>query len=240
MIATKKVLCYTIIMKKLFTENGISITPEQYDLFEKYYEILVSYNQKVNVTAITEKKDVFIKHFIDSTLVNKKLIGANLLDVGSGGGFPAIPIKILRDDISVTMLEATNKKCDFLRLVIKELNLKNISVICARAEDLAKNTIFREKFDITTARAVARLNTLLEYVLPFNRVGGKFYAFKSLLVEEEIKECNNALKILGGKVGEVINYDLYENKRSIVVIDKEKSTPIKYPRGNGKERKNPL
>jgi 16S rRNA (guanine527-N7)-methyltransferase len=227
-------------MKNLFIENGINITDKQYELFEKYYEILVSYNQKVNVTAITEKKDVFIKHFIDSILSTDKLIGENLLDVGSGGGFPAIPIKIIRDDISVLMLEATNKKCEFLRLVISELGLKNINVICGRAEDLAKNADYREKFDITTARAVARLNTLLEYVLPFNKVGGNFYAFKSLLVEEEIKESQNALKILGGKISEVKNYDLYENKRSIVIINKEKSTPIKYPRGNGKERKNPL
>ncbi len=227
-------------MKNLFLENGINISDKKYELFEKYYEILVSYNQKVNVTAITEKKDVFVKHFIDSILSTDKLIGENLLDVGSGGGFPAIPIKIIRDDISVTMLEATNKKCEFLRLVISELGLKNINVICGRAEDLAKNADYREKFDITTARAVARLNTLLEYVLPFNKVGGNFYAFKSLLVEEEIKESQNALKILGGKISEVVNYDLYENKRSIVIINKEKSTPIKYPRGNGKERKNPL
>ena len=227
-------------MKKLFIENGINLTDKQYEMFEKYYEILVSYNQKVNVTAITEKREVFIKHFIDSILSTEKLIGANLLDVGSGGGFPAIPIKIMRDDINVTMLEATNKKCDFLKLVISELGLKNINVICGRAEDLAKKEKYREKFDITTARAVARLNTLLEYVLPFNKVGGKFFAFKSILVEEEIKESQNALTVLGGKVTEIKNYDLYENKRSIVIIDKEKSTPSKYPRGNGKERKSPL
>lgn len=233
-------MCYTKNMKNLFLENNVYINDKQYELFEKYYEILVSYNQKVNVTAITEKKDVFIKHFIDSVLSTQKLIGENLLDVGSGGGFPAIPIKILRDDLSVTMLEATNKKCEFLRLVISELSLKNINVICGRAEDLAKKEEFREKFDITTARAVARLNTLLEYVLPFNKVGGKFYAFKSISSSEEIVESENALKILGGKVSEVLDYDLYENKRSIIIIDKITKTPIKYPRGNGKERKNPL
>lgn len=227
-------------MKNLFLENGICVTDKQYELFEKYYEILVSYNQKVNVTAITEKKDVFIKHFIDSILSTEKLIGENLLDVGSGGGFPAIPIKIIREDLNVTLLEATNKKCEFLRLVINELGLQNINVICGRAEDFAKKEEFREKFDITTARAVARLNTLLEYVLPFNKVGGKFFAFKSLSSSEEIVESENALKVLGGKVSEVLNYDLYENKRSIIVIDKITKTPIKYPRGNGKERKNPL
>ncbi len=233
-------MCYTKNMKNLFLENNVYINDKQYELFEKYYEILVSYNQKVNVTAITEKKDVFIKHFIDSVLSTQKLIGENLLDVGSGGGFPAIPIKILRDDLSVTMLEATNKKCEFLRLVISELGLKNINVICGRAEDLAKKEEFREKFDITTARAVARLNTLLEYVLPFNKVGGKFYAFKSISSSEEIVESENALKILGGKVSEVLDYDLYENKRSIIIVDKISKTPSKYPRGNGKERKNPL
>ncbi len=233
-------ICYTTFMKNLFLDCGINITDKQYELFEKYYEILVSYNQKVNVTAIIEKKEVFIKHFVDSVLNVDKLKGGYLLDVGSGGGFPAIPIKILRDDLDITMLEATNKKCEFIKLVIKELGLKNIRVICSRAEDLAKLKEHRERYDICTARAVARLNTLLEYVLPFTKVGGKFYAYKSVQGNEEILESKNALNILGGRVEEVLEYKIFDNIRNIIVINKEKQTPIKYPRGNGKERKNPL
>lgn len=226
-------------MEKLFNKYGIKINKEQLEKFEKYYNILVEYNKKVNLTAITEKEQVYIKHFIDSGKVVDKLNGYSLLDVGSGGGFPAIPIKILNSDIKVTMLEATGKKCEFLNYVIKELNLEKIEVINGRAEELAKLDNYREKYDICTARAVARLNVLCEYCMPFVKVGGKFISLKGD-AEEEIIEAKNAIKVLGGIVDKTHNFLLEDAKRTIIEIKKEKNTPSNYPRGQGKERKKPL
>ncbi len=226
-------------MKKHFLEYGIDLSNKQIESFEKYYDLLVFYNSKFNLTAITEREEVIKKHFIDSALGVDNLVGNKLIDIGSGGGFPAIPIKIMKNDLSVILLEATGKKCEFLKTVIKELNLENIEVINNRAETLAKDVLFREKFDLCTARAVARLNTLLEYCMPFIKVGGNFVAYKGD-VEEELKQATNAIKLLGGKEKEVKSYTLDGAKRSLVIIEKIKSTDKKYPRGNGKERKNPL
>lgn len=226
-------------MKNLFLKYGIEISDEKLAKFEKYYELLVYYNSKFNITAITDKEDVYKKHFIDSllgiTLFNK----GTLLDVGSGGGFPAIPLKIINENLSVTLLEATGKKCEFLRTVINELGLININVINDRAELISKVDKYRENFDYVTARAVARLNTLCEYCMPFVKVGGSFIAFKGD-AEEELLEAQNAIKILGGEVEKVINTSLDDAKRTFIKINKVKPTPPKYPRGNGKERKNPL
>lgn len=226
-------------MKKIFNDFGINLTENQLEKFNKYYNLLVEYNNKFNITAITEKKEVCVKHFIDSILATSYFKCGKLLDVGSGGGFPAIPLKIMLDELDVTMLEATGKKCEFLKEVISQLNLKNISVINGRAEDLAKDTLYREKFDYCTARAVARLNTLCEYCMPFVKVNGKFISYKGE-ASEEILEANNAIKVLGGRLESENNYLLEDAKRCIVVIEKVCSTPLKYPRGNGKERKNPL
>ena len=192
-----------------------------------------------NITTITDREEVYKKHFIDSVLGVDSFCGKTLIDIGSGGGFPAIPIKIIKEDLEVVLLEATGKKCNFLNAVIKELNLKNIKVINDRAEILAKDNNFREKFDLCSARAVARLNTLCEYCLPFVKVGGKFISYKAN-IEDEIKESLNAIKILGGKVKNITEYTLDDAKRNIIEIEKIKTTDKKYPRGNGKERKNPL
>ena len=226
-------------MKSYFEKYNIIIDDERLKKFEKYYELLVYYNSKFNLTAITEREEVIIKHFVDSAIGVDKLSTGKLIDVGSGGGFPAIPIKIMRPDIEVTMLEATGKKCEFLKTVVKELNLEKTQVINIRAEDAAKNAVYRECFDFCTARAVARLNTLLEYCLPFVKVGGKFVAYKGD-AEEEIKEAENAIKILGGKIKESYFYELDGAKRALITVEKVKNTPPKYPRGNGKERKSPL
>lgn len=226
-------------MKNLFLEYGIDLDKEQQEKFEKYYELLVFYNKKFNITAITEKEEVIKKHFIDSALGKELLTKRMLIDVGAGGGFPSIPLKILNDKLNMTLLEATGKKCEFLKTVIKELNLDNVEVINKRAEDLAKDLNYREKFDYCVARAVARLNTLSEYCLPFVKIGGNFISYKGDC-SEELKESQNAIKILGGKVKEVKNFLLDGAKRDIVIIEKIKSTENKYPRGNGKERKNPL
>ena len=226
-------------MEKLFVEKDINLKKEQVDKFNKYYEMLVFYNNQFNITAITEKEDVYKKHFIDSILGAEKICGKTLLDVGSGGGFPALPLKIVKEDISLTMLEATGKKCEFLTNVKDELNLENVCVINGRAEEFAKNANFREKFDCVTARAVARLNILAEYCMPFVKVGGRFVSYKGDAVEE-IEEAKSAITALGGKIVEVIEYDLYGAKRTLVVIEKVKSTDSKYPRSNGAIRKKPL
>lgn len=226
-------------MKKLFNDCGINITEEQLELFEKYYQLLVTYNERFNITAITERQEVFVKHFVDSVIGVDKLKSGQLIDIGSGGGFPAVAIKIMRPDINVTMIEATGKKCTFLEAVIKELNLKNICVINGRAEELSRQEIYREKYDICTARAVARLNVLCEYCMPFVKVGGIFLAYKGN-AEEEILEAKNAIEILGGKLNKVDNYTVVDNSRELVYIDKIKPTDKKYPRGRGKERKSPL
>ena len=224
-------------MEKLFVDKNINLTKEQVDKFFSYYEMLVFYNNKFNITAITEKEEVYKKHFIDSALGVDKICGKALLDIGSGGGFPAIPLKIMNDGINLTMLEATGKKCEFLNAIKDELELSNVTVINGRAEELAKNTAFREKYDTVTARAVARLNILAEYCMPFIKVGGRFVAYKGDATEE-IKEAENAIKNLGGKIKEVVEYDLFGAKRTL--IEKIKSTDIKYPRSNGAIRKKPL
>ena len=228
-------------MEKLFLSYGIKVSNEQLLSFEKYYQLLIHYNSMFNLTAITEREEVYKKHFVDSIINVDKLVGEKLIDVGSGGGFPALPIKIMRPELKVTLLEATGKKCEFLKAVVKELNLKDVTVLNGRAEDFAKKIEYRENFDICTARAVARLNTLCEYCMPFVKVGGNFVSFKGN-ADEEIKEAENAVKVLGGRYGEIKNYTLpfEEGKRTVIKIEKINNTPSLYPRGNGKERKNPL
>lgn len=226
-------------MRKMFEKFNIFISEEKIEKFENYYNLLIEYNKKFNLTAIIEREEVILKHFIDSVLGVDKVFGDKLIDVGSGGGFPAIPLKIMRDDVMLTMLEATGKKCEFLKAVVDKLELKNVTVLNGRAEEIAKNEIYREKFDTCTARAVARLNSLCEYCMPFVKKGGLFLAYKGE-AEEEIIEAKNAIKILGGTLDSVQNFDLIGAKRQIVCIKKCKNTPLIYPRGNGKERKKPL
>ena len=226
-------------MNQLFEQYNIKISDSEYRQFEKYYALLCEYNEKFNITAITDKNEVFLKHFIDSALGLEFFKGSNFIDIGSGGGFPALPILILNKNIHGTLLEATGKKCEFLNVVIKELGLSNATVINGRAEELAIKPEFRERFDLVSARAVARLNTLSEYCIPFIKVGGKFIAYKGD-ADDEIVEAKNAIKILGAQVERVEKYELDGAKRTLIEIQKIIHTDKKYPRGRGKERKNPL
>lgn len=226
-------------MKNLFKDYGIVIEDIQKDRFSAYYKLLKEYNEKFNLTAITEEKEVYVKHFIDSALAVELLKGDTLIDVGSGGGFPSLPIKIIKPEIKVTLLEATEKKCEFLNVVIKELGLEGTEVICGRAEDYAKKEEYREKFDISTARAVARLNILAEYCLPFVKKGGIFVSYKGD-ADEEIKEAEKAVKLLGGKIITQDKYVLDGAKRTLVIAEKQKSTDAKYPRSNARIRNKPL
>ena len=225
--------------KELFKKYNLNITEENMLLFNNYYLDLIEKNKVMNLTAITEKEEVYLKHFVDSVLPIKDIKkNANVLDIGTGAGFPGIPLKILENSLNITLLDSLNKRIEFLKEEIKKLNLNNITAIHSRAEDYAN--VSRETFDYVVSRAVARLNTLLEYCLPFVKIGGMFIAYKSLSAEEEIKECSNALKILGGKIEKLEKIDLEGNLRTIIYIKKVKETPKKYPRGQNKPKNNPL
>jgi 16S rRNA (guanine527-N7)-methyltransferase len=187
-------------------------------------------------------EDVYIKHFLDSVVGEKWFFkGANVIEIGSGGGFPSIPLKILRDDLKFTLVESTQKKCNHLVQTVDKLGLKDVKVMNIRAEDGGKDKALREKFDCVCARAVARLNTLCEYCLPFVKKGGRFIAYKGEC-KEELEEAKKAIFVLGGEVEKVEEFCLPDGagKRSLIVIKKVKNTPVLYPRGNGKERKRPI
>ena len=218
------------------------IMGEKRDLFEKFREMLLEYNQKYNLTAILEEKDVYYKHFLDSAAgVDLFKQGANVAEIGSGAGFPSMVLKILRPDLKFSLFESVGKKCEFLRAVVDNFGFKDVHIYNIRAEDGARDEKFRERFDFVTARAVARMNTLSEYCLPFVKVGGKFIAYKSGDITE-INEAKTAYKELGAKLVDVKEYALPEGygDRVLAVVEKVKNTPKKYPRGQGKERKNPL
>ncbi len=227
-------------MFEYIREKGIILNEIEEKKLKNFENLLIEWNNKFNLTSIKDSKGIEIKHFEDS-LQGEKLFPINkkVVEVGSGGGFPSIPLMIKRSDLKFTLIESTGKKCEFLTNVVDNLNLK-AKIINKRAEEVGKSNL-RESFDIVTARAVASLNTLCEYCLPLIKVGGLFIAYKSVN-EEEIELANNAINILGGKVIDVYNYNLSENlgERVIYVIKKVKNTPIIYPRGNGKERSKPL
>ena len=226
-------------MLEILKEYGIN--EDKLIKFEKFKNLLKEWNGKFNLTSILDDKEIEIKHFLDSVKGEKYFTkNANVVEVGSGGGFPSIPLMIVREDLNFTLIESTGKKCEFLKFVINELNL-NGKVFNIRAEDAGKSQEFREKFDIVTARAVARLNTLSEYCIPLIKKGGLFIAYKGEDNGEEI-ESQNAFKLLGAKHKIKDKYLLFnnENERTIHVIEKIENTPSKYPRGNGKERSKPL
>lgn len=220
-------------------EKEIVKNKEKLDAFRA---LLLEYNQKYNLTTILEEKDVYYKHFLDSAAgMDLFTQGAHVAEIGSGAGFPSMVLKLLREDLSFDLFESVGKKCEFLRAVVDNFALKNVHIYNLRAEDGAKDPKFREKYDFVTARAVARMNTLSEYCLPFVKKGGKFIAYKSGDTTE-IEEAQNAYKTLGGKLINVIEYSLPEDygDRVLAVVEKVKPTPPRYPRGQGKERKNPL
>lgn len=230
------------LLKELADIIEIGLTEKQISDFMNYKKMLIETNKYMNLTAIVEDKEVILKHFIDSLTINK-YIGNNssLIDVGTGAGFPGIPIKIIRDDVDVTLLDSLNKRLKFLNEVIKELGLKKIKTVHGRAEDLAHQVEFREKFDHVTARAVANLSTLAEFCLPFVKVGGCFICMKGTL-SEELDEAKKAIDILGGEIVSVDRFLLpgTDIERNIVVIEKKKETANKYPRKAGTPAKEPI
>lgn len=226
-------------------ELGLDITKKQEDQFLKYYEILVETNKVMNLTAITELDEVIVKHFIDSLLIVKSIDMNqcnNLIDVGTGAGFPGIPIKIMFPNINVTLLDSLNKRLKFLNNVIEELKLSNIDTVHGRAEDLGHNSNYREQFDLCVSRAVANLSTLSEYCIPFVKINGKFVSYKSSVSSEEIMESEKAIKVLGGKIisKDILELPCSDMKRTLVVINKIKSVSKKYPRRAGIPSKEPI
>lgn len=230
------------LLKDLSQKININLSEDEIKKFFDYKEILIETNKSLNLTAITEDREVIIKHFIDSLTINKYITpGAKLIDVGTGAGFPGIPVKIIRSDIDVVLLDSLNKRLNFLNNVIDKLNLKDIKTLHGRAEEVGQNKDFRECFDISTARAVANLSTLSELCLPFVKVGGIFICMKGNDISE-VEEAKNAIEILGGKIEQIENFKLPDSdiERNIIIIKKIKPTPNKYPRKPGTPAKEPI
>lgn len=229
-----------VFLKELEGINE-TIQEEQIENFYKYMKLLQEWNEKINLTAIIEDKEIITKHFIDSITINKYLKEKyNIIDVGTGAGFPGIPIKIINKELEVKLLDSLNKRINFLNEVIRECNLEKIETIHSRIEDFAINN--KEKYDVATSRAVARLVVLLEYLLPVVKKDGICICMKSNKADEEIKEAQKALEILGGKVEKVEKFNLpgTDNERTIIIIRKIKNTPKNYPRKAGIPAKKPL
>ncbi len=238
-------VCYTKNRMKDFNilqEKYLKvITDEKRESYQIFREMLLKYNKMYNLTAITDEKEVIYKHFLDSLMGESYFLkGANVCEVGSGAGFPSIPLKIFRDDLSFTLIESTGKKCEFLKAVVDKLSLNGVQIKNIRAEDGARSEL-RESFDVCCARAVARLNTLAEYCMPYVKKGGVMIAYKGR-ADEEVLEGKKAISLLGGGKISTYSYEMQEQmgSRTIVVAEKVNATPQKYPRGNGKERSAPI
>lgn len=236
-------------MKEISSKEGFELSEHQLNQLDKYAELLVDWNTKINLTGITEPNEIAMKHFLDSFLLSKGYelsIGesipknSTLIDVGTGAGFPAIPMKILRDDIQITLLDSLNKRINFLNEVTNTIKVDSIA-IHGRAEEVAHKSEYREKYDIATARAVAKLSELCEYCLPFVKVGGYFIALKGRDIEEEVSQSQNAIKTIGGSLVKIQQFTLGDDmNREIVVIKKISQTNVKYPRNGGQMKKKPL
>ena len=230
-------------MKTNMEKINIELTDLQVEQFFTYMNLLIEWNKKINLTSIIEPKDIIIKHFVDCGTILKYLKkGETIIDIGTGAGFPGIPLKILNETLKVTLVDSLNKRINFLNEVCEQLKLENVKLIHARAEDLAQNGEYREKFDKSVSRAVANLSTLSEYDLPFVKKNGQMIAMKGFDIEEEVQNSKKAINILGGKITEINKFSLIDtdNKRSVVVIDKVKPTPKQFPRKAGKPLKEPI
>lgn len=226
-------------------EIGIEITDKPLQKLLTFKEILLDWNERINLTTITEEKDVYIKHFIDSaTCLKTGYIkeGMKLIDVGTGAGFPGVPIKILSQNVHMTLLDSLNKRITYLHEVVEKLGLQDVELIHGRAEEVASSAKYREKYDIALSRAVAAMNVLCEYCLPFVKVGGYFVCQKGLDCKEELKEAEKAIKVLGGEIEETQFFKLpfSDITHQIIIAKKIAETPTKYPRKPGKPAANPI
>lgn len=229
----------------MLEEKGISLSPLQLEQFETYYKVLVEWNEKMNLTAITEEEEVYLKHFFDSVTaafyydLSKSV---SVCDVGAGAGFPSIPLKICFPQLKVTIVDSLQKRISFLNHLAAELGLENVAFYHDRAETFGRREGMRESFDIVTARAVARLSVLSELCLPLAKVGGTFIAMKGAAAQEEIDNGTHAVQVLGGEVKQVSTFRLpiEDSERNIIIIEKKRKTPKKYPRKPGMPNKLPI
>jgi len=233
------------LLKIEFKEISVDLNEVQVKQFKQYYEMLIEANQKFNLTAITEMQEVIVKHFVDSCLLLEDVeLKGSLIDVGTGAGFPGIPLKIINRHLQVTLLDSLRKRIVFLEDVCQKLGLNDVKCVHETADNSAKMALYRDNFDICVSRAVAKLPTLLEYCTPFLKVGGSFYAYKSIGVEEELAQATKAMKILNCKAGQVFNHKIVcgeeVQKRTIVEFKKTALTPKAYPRPQNKPRTHPL
>lgn len=233
------------IFAEIFAKENINLTNEELAKFLRYHELLVEWNEKINLTAITEAHDVAEKHFVDSLLAQRMPLSwqdKTIIDIGTGAGFPGIPLKIMDNSLKVTLFDSLQKRLNFLDTVIAELQLEDITTIHGRAEDGGRAPNLREKYDIAIARAVAKMPVLLEYALPFVKIGGYFIALKGPELDEELAQSKKALKTLGAEIAEVGHFTLANDSytRNIALIKKIAPTPKAYPRKAGTPQKKPL
>jgi 16S rRNA (guanine(527)-N(7))-methyltransferase GidB len=233
------------ILAKAAIDYGLSLGADQLASMADYYQLLVMWNEKMNLTAITEPSEVAVKHMVDSLSCYRQDLftpGVSLVDVGTGAGFPGIPLKIFQQDIELTLMDSLNKRLNFLREVVDTLNLSKVQTVHARAEEAGKNKQYRETYQLAVSRAVARLNVLCELCLPFVKIGGWFIALKGAQYEEELREAAHAIDLLGGKVDSVMPVILpgLTDKRAVIYIKKIAATPANYPRKAGTPEKKPL
>lgn len=232
-------------IKKIFKKYDFELSNEQINNFNIYLNELKIANENFNITAITDDNEIVIKHFLDSVMISKYFNFNDietLIDVGTGGGFPGLPLKIIFPHLKITLLDSLNKRVNFLNNLISKLELKNIVAVHGRSEDLGKNQLYREKYDLATSRAVAYLNTLSEYCIPFVKENGYFIPLKKSELDEEIEVSNNSIKILGGNIEKIESYKIeeLENSHSLLFIKKINKTSNKYPRNSNQINKKPL
>lgn len=231
------------ILENELKKSNIILSDIQINQFCDYYDLLVFWNEKINLTSITEINDVIIKHFIDSVSIINFIDFSNIksiIDIGTGAGFPGIPLKILFPEIEFVLLDSLQKRVSFLDIVISELGLINIKAFHGRAEELGRDILYREKFDLCVSRAVANLSSLTELCIPFVNLEGSFISYKSSKADEEIVDCKNAFDLLNCYIKDVFKFSLYSLERSFVVIKKKDSLSEKYPRRSGIPVKKPL
>lgn len=230
-------------MQNMLGFLGVHFFVEHAEQFFAYMKLLIHWNEKMNLTAITEPDEIIIKHFVDSITILKEIENeAKIVDVGTGAGFPGIPLSIMNPTLKVTLVDSLNKRLIFLQEVINKLNLKNVEIVHARAEELGQNLKYREQFDIATSRAVANLSTLSEYLMPLVKKHGKIISMKAGEAQAEINVAKKAIKVLGGRIEKIEEFNLPQTniERTIIVIKKEDNTPNKYPRKSGIPNKDPI
>lgn len=231
---------YEILSKELKRYNN-EIDETKSNLLYQYMKKILDWNQNVNLTAIKNEKDFIIKHFVDSLTVTSYIDDSRkIIDVGTGGGFPGIPLKIFFPNSKIDLVDSTQKKLNIIKEISSELNFNELNFIHARAEELGQNNNYREKYDVAISRAVANLPTLVEYLLPLCRVGGKVICMKGPNIQNELLEAKYAINVLGGKLESKINLSVGNEERNIIIINKIKNTPKNYPRKNGIPLKNPI